>query len=225
MAKGKIKSLVSPWCDVSITRNGEQLILTPVDLERGDGKYLGLAASVLDKCNVTVDRLITWTSKNQETATSPLATSLFINKLGDAFNSLVFRNAWRESVELLGETKVESLTDAQKATAIETFKTLVERYFSEDSSREGKRDASYYRRKAAEVTKNMLPLNKKAAGKIANLTPEELAKYKSLRVERDGFIALAEQKEREEMAALESSLDDTLDSELDAIEETPNPIG
>lgn len=226
MAKGKIKSLVSPWSGLTINRNGVNLHFDAVDLERGDGKYLGLNATSL--VDVDIATLVIWTSKNQETADSPLAYQLFINKLGDAFNSLVFRNAWREAVEPLGEVTADKLTEAQKQQAIDSFTSLVTRYFNEDSSREGKRDASYYRRKAAETTKAMIPLNKKSAGKVSNLSVDELTKYKSLRAERDGYIAIAEQKEREEMEALESSLDDTLDNALDAIQDeelTPNPIG
>lgn len=214
MAKGAIKKLVSPWQDnLAIERNGVSITLVPVELDRGEGKYLGLSAESLAK--LTIEQVILWTAKNVESGTGELGLTFFKGKLVDLFNSAVFRNAWRGAVENIAEGT--AISDETKKSVVDSYIETVSRYFNEDTSRERAKDASFYRKKAAEVTKAMVPFIKKAAGDIKkNLTADEIAKVKALRVERDGYIQLAEQKEREEMAALEQSLD--IDTALDAMD-------
>ncbi len=215
MAKGAIKKLVSPWANSTIERNGKSIELVSIELDRGDGHYLGLAASSVK--DLSLADIVLWTAKNKESGEGELGECLFKGKLVDLFNAAVFRNAWRQSVESFGNITADKLTDEQKSKVLADYLEQVTRYFNEDTSREGKRDASYYRRKAAEVAKQMQPLAKKASGDITKLSKEEIAQYKALRAQKDSFIQLAEEKEKEEMAALESSLD--LDAALDALPE------
>jgi len=210
MAKGAIKKLVSPWSDYSIERNGVTIKLEAVELDRGDGKYLGLTATALK--DLKLADIIKFTAKNAESGEGALGEELFKGKLVDLYNSAVFRNSWRQSVEELGNVEADKLSEDQKSKVLAGFVELVTRYYNEDTSREGKRDASYYRRKAAEKANDMKPIAKKAGGDISKLSPDELAKYRLLRKERDELIQIAEAKDKEEMAALESSLDDVLDA-------------
>lgn len=205
MAKGKIKTLVVPWDDMIITRNGVPLIFTSCDLARGEGKYLGLASSKLTHTKL-VD-IVKFTAKNEETANDPLAESMFINDLADIYNSVVFRNAWRTSAEEIKETDNTKLTAEQKAKLLASFEEQVTRYFNKDTSREAIRDASYYRRKALEVQNKMTPLVKAANGKFSSLSAEQQLEFKTFKAEKEQYLNLAAEKELEELNALSESLD------------------
>lgn len=200
MAKGKIKNLVAPWSEFVHTRNGVAFTLKSVDLDRGDGKYLGFVGND----DMTLDQWVKFTSKNQETADSELATSFFVNKLADLFNNAIARNAWRGLVEPLGEVKAETLTEAQKADVLQKFTTELDNYFGEIRTREVEKGSSYYRKQVVAVETKLTPLKKKAAGKLANLSAEEQLLYRELINAKNENIKLAEQKEKEELDALTS---------------------
>ena len=200
MAKGKIKSLVAPWSEFIYTRNGVAFTLKSVDLDRGDGKYLGF----MGNDEMTLEQWVRFTSKNQETANSELAISFFVNKLADLFNNAIARNAWRGVVEILGEVIAESLTDAQKSEVLTKFTTELDNYFGEIRTREVVKGSSYYRKQVVLVETKLTPLKKKAAGKLANLSAEEQLLYRELITAKNENIKMAEQKEKEELDALTS---------------------
>lgn len=225
MAKGKIKSLVAPWSDFVYTRNGVAFKLGSVRLERGGGtddkptnQYLGF----IGNDEMTLEQWVKFTSKNQETADSALATGFFVNKLASLFNGAVCRNAWRGIVEPLGEVKAESLTEAQKSEVLSKFTIELDNYFGEIRTREVEKGSSYYRKQVVLVETKLTPLKKKAAGILANLSAEEQLLYRELITTKNENIKLAEQKEKEELDALTSFEPDIdLDEEVSGVVESP----
>lgn len=212
MAKGKIKTLVAPWSNYTYTRNGVAFELGSVELDRGDGKYLGF----IGRDSMTLEQWVKFTSKNQETANSELATSFFVNKLADLFNNAIARNAWRQTVEPLGDVKAESLTDAQKSEVLAKFTTELDNYFGEIRTREVEKGSSYYRKQVVVIETKLAPLKKKATGKLSNLSAEEVLQYRELINAKNEAIANAERKEKEELDALTS-----FEPDLDLPDEAP----
>lgn len=203
MAKAKIKKLNQFVPETYVwTRLGQMAELTPIELERGDGKYLGLSP---DKVSLADLELIT--AKDDATQKdSDKGHKAFLGKICGMFNAVVFRPYWREVLESY-ETDAK-LDEAQQAKVLADFADKLNSWFSEETIRE--KNSVWYYKRATELMPKLTAL--KDEYKNPSTTPERKAlvmeEHKQLVAEKNELIATAKIKEAEEQAGLLEGLDE-----------------
>jgi hypothetical protein len=206
MAKGKIKSLVAPWQNIEMVRNGVKLVLTPTDLERGTGKYPGIKFS---ESPLTLEQLENVLTKPAVQADAVLKRSAFVHFIVGALND-VSKLTWRTLVA--DKPANVDLSDSQKSTILSEYIEALNRALDGDR-KEREKDASFYRRAAMKL--------------LVEAKGEKDAKKKAeLQVNAKSMLAIAKQKDEEELKAilesadgLELGLDD--DDSTDEVETSP----
>lgn len=196
MAKGEIKKLASAWQGKEETwifsRNTVELGLVAIELERGEGKYLGL----VNNDDTSFEVLESITAKSEEVLLDDVIRPLsFKGKVIALFNSTIFRPLWREAVKDYPASVV--LTDANKATILKSFEDMLNAEFNAEPGQFGRpKDASYYTRQAAKKKDELVPyLKLKTAGK---LTKDDETKVKVIMDDYKALVATAEAKRKEE---------------------------
>jgi hypothetical protein len=199
-AKRTIKKLVSVESPYNWSRLGETLTLEPVELERGEGKYLGLNCDKLD-----LGSLELITTKDEEIKKdADKVHNGFKAKICGMFNSLIFRPLWRESVEKYPAGSL--LLPEDWAKVYESFASKLDSWFKEEQVRE--KTSVHYFKLATEIAKKLAPLRDKAKGKLENLTEAERAEWTTLSAEYKSTLATAKEKEAEEQAGLIEGLEE-----------------
>ena len=203
MPKGKIKALVSPWSDLSIARNEVTIVLTPLENNRGEGKFPGLVGEKLD-----LTTLETWTSGSPEKAKDDVFRPLYFKqRIADLFNAEI-RSIWRTTVEEdYPAAKQATLTAEDKVKITGAFEEGLRSYFAGER-KEREKDSAYYAKRLSETALKMKPLLAKAKGKLENLTTTEQAEYKSLKELHTNYTTLRNEKLAEENEAASALLED-----------------
>jgi hypothetical protein len=188
MAKGKIEKLASAWQKSdepwTFKRHGMELALSPLEYERGDGKYLGLVANE----ETSFDILEIVTAKNQEQADDEATRPVwFKQKVFSLFNQTIFRPLWRQATAKFPADKV--LSDDDKALILAEFDTLLNAEFDAESGQMGRpKDSSYYSRQAVKTKELLIPYAKIGKDK---LNDEQKVKVKEITEEYARLVMLS----------------------------------
>lgn len=195
MAKGKIKNLLAPQDNMSMERNGVTLNFVPMELERGTGKYPGIKFHGEEKDKdgkvikpeyaLNLEQLESVLTKESVQKDAALKRTSFISFVLNAVNDLS-KITWRS---LVAEKPAETVLTADQwktlnAEFIEAFNRALD-----GDRKEREKDSSFYRRLA---NKHM----------TAAKAEKDAAKRLELVKEAKSALAIAKQKEDEEMAAV-----------------------
>lgn len=227
--KRTVKKIPSPSKNITVIRNDKSFTLSPIDLDRGDGKYLGFPLAV-DAESACYEKLLQWLLlagqvfvplteeqikageltpeqiKEINETNAQLERVSIYNRLVELINNQL-RPLWRETVEPFKLDHKASISDDDWKAIVEAFNVILNSELNgERKARE--KSSSALRKIASEMAKNLKVLKAQAKGQLSNLSQAEQEQYKKLVVDYKATVAEADRKEAEEKAALLDSLED-----------------